>query len=316
MLSEINQILEIVRKDGSVASAKWPMTATLTPADVGLVERAGRYIRAQSIEEIDPVTLQKTSQKLGLKLTIEHHPVVGSTNRMLMQRGTLEDIGGLLITCDYQHAGRGRRGRSWVSPYARNLAFSFAHRSQKPLSELGGLSCVVGIATVDALTEAGVSDLKLKWPNDLWVNGKKLAGILVELASKGPNTLVVIGIGINMALTRQERSLIDQPVTDLNSSGVKGGRSDLLMKIMQKLIGYLEHFEKTNFADFISAFNALHVLHQQPVVVHPVVEHGNTEILGRVVGVGVSGQLIVDTKVGPMEFLGGEVSLRPARSAD
>ena len=316
MFSEINQILKTVRKDGSVASVEWPLTTTLTPADVGLVERAGRYTRAQSIEEIDPVTLKKRSQRLGLELSIEYHPVVDSTNRILMQRGALEDIGDLLVTCDYQHAGRGRRGRRWVSPYARNLAFSFAHRSKKSLIELGGLSCVVGLAIVDALTEAGVSDLMLKWPNDLVVNGKKLAGILIELVSKDPNTLVVIGIGINMALTEQDRSLIDQSVTDLNRSGVRAGRNDLLIKVMQKLIGYLQHFEKTDFADFIPAFNALHALHQQPVVVHRVAEQVNTEIHGRVAGVGVSGQLILDTRVGPMELLGGEVSLRPARLED
>ena len=143
------------------------------------------WVRVDQVEELDLAYLRRIAKDLSLEVEIEYYPVVDSTNRMLVERAGSEELSNVLLTCDYQHAGRGRRGRNWISPYARNLAFSFGHRSEKALHELGGLSCVVGLAITDVLADLGLSGPNVKWPNDVWIEGNKLAGVLVELMQFG-----------------------------------------------------------------------------------------------------------------------------------
>lgn len=316
MYAEINQALETLRQNGSLLSTEWPEGALVTPAELDLVEQGGRLVRVEQVEELDLAYLRQAAENFGLEALIEYYPVVDSTNRLLVQRAKSEVLSNFLVTCDYQHAGRGRRGRNWVSPYARNLAFSFAHCSGKALHELGGLSCVVGLAITDVLADLGISNPTVKWPNDVWIEGKKLAGVLVELITQGDRTQVVIGVGLNVAFTAAERSLIDQPVIDLVSCGIHKARNDLLIEVANKLAIYLEHFEKNGFTPFIPAFNAVHALHQQQVIVHRNSENQGSATVGRAIGVGASGQLLLETGEETIELLGGEVSLRPAPAND
>ena len=312
MYAEINQALESLRRNGALPCTEWPKGAPVAPKDLDLVERRGEWVRVDQVEELDLAYLRRIAKDLSLEVEIEYFPVVGSTNRMLVERAGSEELSNVLLTCDYQHAGRGRRGRNWISPYARNLAFSFGHRSEKALHELGGLSCVVGLAITDALADLGLSNPNVKWPNDVWMEGNKLAGVLVELINSGVGTQVVIGVGLNVALTDAERMQIDQPVIDLVSCGIKRARNDLLIDVVGKVTSYLEHFENNGFAPFIEAFNAVHALHQKQVSVHRAGKNQDPTTLGRVVGLGASGQLLVETIDGVIELLGGEVSLRPA----
>lgn len=312
MFIEINQALERIRNAGWISCSEWPASAEISPSEVDLSESEGRLFRATPADEMDVERLQSLARTAGLELAIEHYPVIDSTNRLLMQRGRIDPTVNALVVCDYQFAGRGRRGRQWVSPYARCLAFSYAYPSSKSLHELGGLSCVVGLAVLDALAELGVADARLKWPNDVWIEASKLAGILVELVNHGPSTMVVIGLGVNIALKPAERAAVDQPIVDLRSRGVTVDRNSLLMGFVQKMVAYLEHFEQSGFEAFRSAFDTVHLLHQQDVVVHSAAEGASALTRGRVKGVGDSGQLLIQTLSGLEEILGGEVSLRPA----
>ena len=316
MFSEINQALETVRRKGGLALKDWPKNAEVSPAEVGLIELDGRLIREFPVDAMDAQRLQQQAQALDLKLAVESYSVIDSTNRQLMQRARSEKISGTLLTCDYQCSGRGRRGRHWISPFGRNLAFSYAHSSGKALHQLGGLSCVVGLAIVDVLSDLGVVNPALKWPNDVWIKGKKLAGILVELASQGTSTQTVIGVGLNMALRPEDKALIDQPVIDLRTCGVDIDRNSLLMELMKKLLAYLEHFERKGFAPFIDAFDAVHALHQQPVVIRTAGSQESTDTYARALGVGAFGQLMIEGQNGTKELFGGEVSLRPAPAND
>ena len=316
MFSEINQALETVRRKGGLALKDWPKNAEVSPAEVGLIELDGRLVRELPVDSMDAQRLQQQAQALGLKLAVESYSVIDSTNRQLMQRARSETISGTLLTCDYQWSGRGRRGRHWISPFARNLAFSYAHSSGKALHQLGGLSCVVGLAIVDVLSDLGVVNPALKWPNDVWIKGNKLAGILVELASLGTSTQAVIGVGLNMALRPEDKAKIDQPVIDLRTCGVDIDRNSLLMELVKKLLAYLEHFESKGFVPFMDAFDAVHALHQQAVVIRTTGTKEPTETYARALGVGPSGQLMIEGQNGTEELLGGEVSLRPALTND
>ena len=315
MFVEINQALEKIRNVGWISRSEWPDSAGIRPSEADLSESEGRLLRTVPADELDLVTLQNLAQTAGFELGIEHFPVIDSTNRQLMERVRDDRAGTTLMVCDYQYAGRGRRGRHWISPYARSLAFSYAHSSSKALHELGGLSCVVGLAVLDVLGDLGVEDGRLKWPNDVWIEASKLAGILVELANHGSSTVAVIGVGLNVALTPEERAGVDQPIIDLRSRGVILDRNRLLMLFVRKIVGYLEHFEQSGFAAFRSAFDAVHLLHQRDVVVHPASVSATTPKRGRVVGVGNRGQLRIETAKGVEDLLGGEVSLRPAENS-
>ena len=243
MFVEINQALEKIRNVGWISRFEWPTNAEISPSEVDLSESEGRLLRSVPADELDVAKMQSLAQAAGLDLAIEYFPVIDSTNRLLMRRMRVESADTTLMVCDYQCAGRGRRGRHWVSPYARSLAFSYAHTSSKALHELGGLSCVVGLAVLDVLVELGVKDGRLKWPNDVWIEASKLAGILVELANNGSSTLVIVGVGLNVALKPEERALVDQPIVDLRSRGVILDRSTLAILFVQKIVSYLEHFE-------------------------------------------------------------------------
>ena len=316
MFAEINQALARIRENGWINSSEWPVGAEISPSAVDLTDSEGRLFRELPADEMDAEKLQTLARMAGLELEIECCPVIDSTNRLLMQRAKVESRIDRLIVCDYQFSGRGRRGRQWISPYARSLAFSYARDSDKALHELGGLSCVVGLAVVDVLTELGVAEAGLKWPNDVWLEGSKLAGILVELVNRGSSTAMIIGVGINVALEPEERALVDQPIADLRSSGITMDRNNLIMTFLPKLMAYLDHFERHGFEPFMPAYDAAHLLHQQDVVVYAATAPEPSLTWGRAVGIGGAGQLCIETATGLEEVIGGEVSLRPANGKE
>lgn len=130
-------------------------------------------------------------------------PVIDSTNQYMLDR-----IPGLQSgdTClaEYQSAGRGRRGRQWVSPFGCNLYLSMYWKLDQGPAAAVGLSLVVGIVIAKTLNKISKGKVKVKWPNDLYLNDKKLAGILVELTGKtGDAAHIIIGIGINIGMEKK-----------------------------------------------------------------------------------------------------------------
>ncbi|PPD16019.1 MAG: biotin--[acetyl-CoA-carboxylase] ligase, partial [Methylotenera sp.] len=141
---------------------------------------------------------------------------IASTNTYLMQQKNVAHA--TCVAAHIQTSGRGRRGRTWVSQLGASLTFSLVWRFQCGAAALSGLSLAVGVALMRALQNLGVNQAQLKWPNDVLVEGKKLAGILIELQGDldGPST-AVIGVGINLNLPKEVIEVISQPTTDLNT---------------------------------------------------------------------------------------------------
>lgn len=137
-------------------------------------------------------------------------PVIDSTNQYLLDRiGELKS--GDACVAEYQHAGRGRRGRKWFSPFGANLYLSMFWRLEQGPAAAIGLSLVIGIVMAEVLRKLGADKVRVKWPNDLYLQDRKLAGILVELTGKtGDAAQIVIGAGINMAMRRVEESVVNQ----------------------------------------------------------------------------------------------------------
>ena len=235
-------------------------------------------------------------------------PVIGSTSSALMQRAEQASVQGVVNLAELQVRGRGRRGRTWLSPFARNLAMSFGVWVPQPPQELGGFSLAVGLATVDVLANHGIAEVELKWPNDVLLAGKKLAGVLIELVPRERGTELVVGIGMNLRLPEAARLDIDQPATDLAHTGVSVARNDLAARLLSSIVDYTDAFAARGFAPMQSAFDQHHRL--QGSACHLV--QGSTVIEGVVLGVTAQGELLLNTAEGTRAFSAGEVSLRSA----
>ena len=153
-----------------------------------------------------------------------------------------------LVLAEQQSAGRGRRGRKWVSPFAQNVYYSLVLRIEGGLRQLEGLSLVVGLAVMQALRESGVQGAALKWPNDVLVGQKKIAGILLELVGDPADIChVVLGIGINVNM--QKVAAIDQQWTSVQlETGSPVDRNLLVARLGLQLQRYLERHAASGFA--------------------------------------------------------------------
>jgi BirA family biotin operon repressor/biotin-[acetyl-CoA-carboxylase] ligase len=286
---------------GTLSADQWP-AGEHTPEELGL-ERNGDSIQWHQAPDL------LDQQKLDASIEGVHaetYHVIDSTNSELLRRAGRESINHHVVLAEFQYGGRGRRGRTWLSPYGRNLSMSLGMATDNEMSKLGGLSVVVGIALASELQELGVDAVALKWPNDVLVDDKKICGILVELVQREKQVEYVVGVGVNVALTDEEILQIGQPVTDLARHGVSLSRTTLVIHMINSLRRHLAHFEQQGFAPFVQAFNTIHKFHEQPCrLILP-----KQTIVGKAVGIGQNGELLLETGSGIEAFHGGEVSLR------
>jgi len=171
-------------------------------------------------------------------------PVIDSTNQYLLDRLSELDSGDACIA-EYQQAGRGRRGRKWFSPFGANLYLSMYWRLEQGPAAAIGLSLVIGIVMAEVLHELGADQVRVKWPNDLYLSDRKLAGILVELTGKtGDAAQIVIGAGINLAMRQVESDIVNQGWINLQEAGIKVDRNELAVRLIEKLRASLREFEQ------------------------------------------------------------------------
>jgi BirA family biotin operon repressor/biotin-[acetyl-CoA-carboxylase] ligase len=234
---------------------------------------------------------------------------VASTNTHLMQWAQADAPHRALVAAEWQGEGRGRRGRSWLAGLGGGLLFSLLWRSGRTAAELSGLSLAVGVALVQGLHAQGLSEARVKWPNDILVNDAKLAGVLIELAGDmlGPSA-AIIGVGVNVAgagdLTRQ----VGQPVTDLDTHLGPVDRNTLLLSLAAHLDAGLARFEAGGFAAFQADWQQCHAHQNRTVRIH---QAQGEPVEGRALGVDDQGALLLETGQGLRRFHSGEVSLRP-----
>lgn len=230
--------------------------------------------------------------------TVEILPEVDSTNTELMRRARRGQRDPVLLVAERQTAGRGRLGRSWHSASGESLTFSLG----LPLApaDWSGLSLAVGVSLAESLHPA----IQLKWPNDLWLADRKLAGILIETASFGEREAgryAVVGVGLNIA-TRPAAGLSTAPawLQEL-LPGVQPG--EVLLRVAAPLVQAIQVFEAYGFAAFHARFNARDALRDRAVTLSDGTAgtaHGTTE----------AGALLVHTPAGMTSVTSSEVSAR------
>jgi BirA family biotin operon repressor/biotin-[acetyl-CoA-carboxylase] ligase len=214
-----------------------------------------------------------------------------------------------VFIADRQSGGVGRHGRTWASPPNSNLYLSLSRRFARPVAEMSGLSLAVGVALVEALHAAGYPQVRLKWPNDLWVDGRKLAGILIQLRAQADACEAVIGLGLNLRMPAEAAAAIDQPWCDLSQLDGSGlSRNEAAARVLTRLLPALAEFEAQGLAPFLPRWQAFDALRDRPVRVFD----GGRRHEGLCLGIDDTGALRVQDATGERRFHGGEASLRPA----
>jgi len=249
--------------------------------------------------------LKRELEPLLAGLSVEVLAEVDSTNSELMRRMRQGQHSPVLLVAERQSAGRGRQGRSWLShtdpdgqPHPQaSLTFSLSLPLNR--SDLSGLSLAVGLALAEALHP----DIGLKWPNDLWCEGKKLGGILIETANQGSQRFAVVGIGLN--LTQPQATDLRNPAAGLRQLFPDLDASTLLARVALPLAQALVNFEAQGFAPLQAAFCGRDILRGQTLVC----SDGRS---GTGAGVDAHGALLLHTAHGLETVVSDEVSVRPA----
>jgi BirA family biotin operon repressor/biotin-[acetyl-CoA-carboxylase] ligase len=273
--------------------------------------RGRGYRLARPLQWLDIGRIRSGLGSVRDALHIEILDHAGSSNALLLQRATQGAASGTVLAVEWQTAGRGRLGRTWHSGLGDALTFSLLWRFECGLAALSGLSLAVGIAMMRALEELGIAGAGLKWPNDVLLNGGKLAGILLEAQGDmlGPSA-VVIGIGLNLHVPEEMHERIDQKVSDLSSSGMTvPERNTVLAVLLNHLVTVLHEFSAGGFAPLRAEWERYHVFRQLPV---KLLLPDGSNIPGLVSGVTDEGALRLATAQGEQIFNAGEVSLRSA----
>lgn len=235
-------------------------------------------------------------------------PVIDSTNQYLMDRLASLRSGDACVA-EYQQAGRGRRGRKWFSPFGANLYLSMYWRLDQGPAAAIGLSLVIGIVMAEVLHSLGADKVRVKWPNDLYLRDRKLAGILVELTGKtGDAAQIVIGAGVNLAMRRVESDVINQGWINLQEAGIKIDRNTLAVRLIKELRAALLLFEQEGLAPYLPRWEKLDNFINRPVKL--II--GEKEIFGTSRGIDTQGALLLEQDGVIKPWMGGEISLRSA----
>ena len=236
---------------------------------------------------------------------------VDSTNTVLAGRLREGARAPELCAAEIQTAGKGRQGRRWVSGLGQSLVLSVSWRFDAPAGGLSGLSLAVGVALVEALAAVGFDGVMLKWPNDLVVDDRKLAGILVEVSRFGSDSAACMaGVGFNLDLAPADSGRIDQPWTDFaREFGRTPARSALASQAANALLDACEQFRDHGLKPFAARWRERDALRGRPVRVLS----GGAPTEGTARGIDGAGALLVEHSAGVIRCESGEVSVRARR---
>ncbi|MBL0910553.1 bifunctional biotin--[acetyl-CoA-carboxylase] ligase/biotin operon repressor BirA [Pectobacterium carotovorum] len=235
-------------------------------------------------------------------------PVVDSTNQYILERLDTLSSGDACLA-EYQQSGRGRRGRQWFSPFGANLYLSLYWRLEQGPAAAVGVSLVIGIVMAEVLHKLGADGVRVKWPNDLYLKDRKLAGILVELTGKtGDAANLVIGAGINLQMREPAPDTINQGWINLQEAGIEINRNTLASTLISELRSALAVFELQGLEPFIPRWEKLDNYFNRPIRLIM----GNREIHGIDRGIDRQGALLLEGDGLITPYIGGEISLRGA----
>ncbi|MBB3243678.1 BirA family biotin operon repressor/biotin-[acetyl-CoA-carboxylase] ligase [Pseudomonas sp. Tn43] len=291
---------------GVSRSAVWKQLQHLE-AELGLSihkVRGRGYQLAAPLTLLDPAQISAWAPSCEWPILV--FDSIDSTNAEALRAIERGQPAPFLVLAERQTAGRGRRGRKWVSPFAENIYYSLVLRIDGGMRQLEGLSLVVGLAVMQALRQLGVSGVGLKWPNDVLVGQQKIAGILLELVGDPADVChVVIGVGINVNMQMTDE--VDQQWTSMRlESGKAVDRNHLVAELGLMLKTYLNRHQAGGFSAIQAEWEQNHLWQGRAVSLIAGVHQIDGEVLG------IDSQGALRLKVDGVEkvFSGGELSLR------
>lgn len=293
---------------GVSRAAVWKQLKKLDELDIPYSSVKGKGYRLQdAIELLDEgdilSSIEQRLDRLDLLLDI------GSTNSWLLERASDHMGKRYAVLAEKQTSGRGRRGRQWVSPFGKNIYLSLLVTLQGEVGQQFGLSLMTAIAVERSLVKLGIQGVSLKWPNDIYLDGKKLAGILLEAQQTQPNFCqVVIGVGLNMSLDAEEARSIEQPWSALNQYQPGLSRNQVAASVLDELLLLIEGFQRDGFGDWGSYWSDRDIFQDQ----HVSVSSPAGDRVGVVKGVNRRGELLLLTDKGMETLVAGELSVRLA----
>jgi len=302
---------DLADRHGISRTAIWKQIASLEKLGLEIQRLRGKGYRIKGGLEL----LSEPRIRAGLEPTIagllhslDVFHTIDSTNSELSRRSPVPHAAAVCLA-ESQSAGRGRRGRGWISPFGSSIYMSVAWQFAGGVEVLEGLSLAVGAILCETLNDMGVEGLSLKWPNDVLLGGKKLAGVLIEMSgdASGPCT-AIIGMGVNVRLPDGAAAGIEQPWADLTQkSGEMVSRNEVVSSLLSRLLPALSLYEQGGFAEWVDRWRALDAYADRPVTI----ESAGKSIAGVARGVDARGALLLETESGLHVMHGGEVSLRP-----
>ncbi|MCF6323534.1 MAG: bifunctional biotin--[acetyl-CoA-carboxylase] ligase/biotin operon repressor BirA [Gammaproteobacteria bacterium] len=291
-------------------SAIWRHVQTLRGYGLDIYAVTGRGYRLRT-----PLELLCESRIIdGLPQTarsliadIDLHPLLDSTNSHLMRPEAMALPGGSVCLVEYQTAGRGRQGRRWVSSFGANLCFSLVWHFNGGPDALSGLSLAVAVALAEGLSSLGLSRPGLKWPNDLYIDGRKLAGILLEMSGEFSGTSrVVIGVGVNMRAPSAIDESIDQPWIALDELlPAPVSRNQAASILIAAIAVAMSEFQKEGFAPFMARWQQWDVMAGKSITL----QQTQGVIEGRARGIDTTGALLIEREGEISRYHSGDVFL-------
>ncbi|MDD5412732.1 MAG: bifunctional biotin--[acetyl-CoA-carboxylase] ligase/biotin operon repressor BirA [Methylobacter sp.] len=296
---------------GESRSAVWKQMNGL--AELGLQHSAvsGRGYRLDKpLELLAQLEIYEAvnDQARALISSFEIHDQIDSTNNYLVERSHNNAPSGSICFSEYQTAGKGRRGRQWVSPYGSNIYLSILWHFQQGPAAISGLSLAIGVAVIRALKQHHVNDIGLKWPNDIYSQGKKLGGILVEVSGEtdGPCS-AIIGLGLNLYLPETEAETITQAWTDLSkiTGENKLSRNKLAGTLLNHLLPVIAEYEGVGIKAYLDEWRDYDCLKGEAATLFIAQQ----QFEGIVQGIDDNGMLLIKRVDGNVQtFASGEVS--------
>ena len=257
-------------------------------------------VKQNRLKEEEILNFLKNDEDLSWELSIFEE--IGSTNDYLLENSKKNKIS--ICLTESQTKGRGRNSKEWQSPKYENIYMSISFSTNQDLKFFSSFSLVTALSVQKALTKHKF-DTKIKWPNDIYINSKKVGGILIETLSKDKNNIVVVGIGLNVFMKSNLK--IDREWTSLilENESMSIDRNKIISDIANELLIDKKTFEERGFGVFSNEFNDLNILKNKKVFL------SNSQYDDVVaLDVNEDGSLNVKTKSEIKKIFSGEVSIR------
>ena len=308
---EFHSGTELANELGISRSAVWKQLNGLV--ELGLTHSAvsGKGYRLDNSLELlasSKIDEDVNDHTRALISSLEIHDQIDSTNRYLVECSQNNAPSGSVCFAEYQTAGKGRRGRQWVSPYGSNIYLSILWRFQQGPAAILGLSLAIGVAVIRALKQHQIHNISLKWPNDIYSQGKKLGGILVEVSGEtdGPCS-AVIGLGLNLFLPETQAQGITQAWTDLSKITGQNRlfRNKLAGILLNHLLPVIAEYEGVGIKAYLDEWRGYDCLTGKSATLFS----GQQQFEGIVRGIDDNGMLLMERPDGNVQtFASGEVS--------